>query len=237
MCEQVHPANRDLIMAADGELPARRKLQVAAHLESCWSCRERMDSVETTIAKFVRARNSELSRELDRGAPGGSGSRALFRARLAEVSRNTVARSISPRGVWEAASAAEVSFCVLTAIVAIFELTMSAEGPKPKASLTPGETRPITIAEICRIPAADAITWAPPETRRKVFSEYGIRANSSNFEVDYLIYRQSRRDRIDPQPLAATLVRSLECPCEGQIAVRGSISWSARETGPANRPT
>ena len=186
MSEQVHPADRDLIMAADGELPALRKLQVAAHLESCWSCRERMGSVESAIAEFVRARNRQLNRKLDRLPPGGSGSRALLRARLAKASRTTVARNTSPRGAWELAFATG-AFGVLAAIVAIFESTVSAEGPKPKAALTPGETRPITIAEICRKPDADVIAWVPPETRRKVFSECGIRANSSNFEVDYLI--------------------------------------------------
>jgi len=40
MYERVHPADRDLIMAADGELPSLRKVPVAAHLESRWSCRK-----------------------------------------------------------------------------------------------------------------------------------------------------------------------------------------------------
>jgi hypothetical protein len=185
--EQVHPSDLDLITRVDGELSARRKLQVAAHLASCWYRRERMGSMESTIAEFVRARKSELNRQLDRRAPGGSGSRALLRARLAKASRTIVAKKISPRDVWELAPATRTFFGVLAVIVAIFEATATAEGSKPKAALTSGETRPVTIAEVCRKPDADVISWVPPETRHKVFSEYGIRANSSNFEVDYLI--------------------------------------------------
>jgi hypothetical protein len=187
MYEQVHPSDLDLIKTADGELPARRKLRIAAHLESCWSCRERMGSMESTIAEFVRARNSELNRQLDGQASRESGSRALLEARLAEASRSKLTKSIFPREVWKLAPATSIFFGVLAVIVAIVESTVSAEGPKPHAALTPGETRPITMAEICKRPDADVIAWVPPETRRKVLSEYGIRANSSNFEVDYLI--------------------------------------------------
>lgn len=187
MREQVHPSDLDLITTVDGELPAGRRLQLAAHLESCWSCRERMRSMENTIAEFVRARNRELNRELDRQAPDGSGSRTLLRARLAEASRIRAAKTLSLRQVWELAPLRGVFVAAVVVITAVFESAVTAEGPKPRAALTPGETRPITIAEICRKPDADVIAWVPPETRRKVFSEYGIRANSSNFEVDYLI--------------------------------------------------
>ena len=62
MYERVHPADRDLIMAADGELPSLRKVPVAAHLESRWSCRKRMGSVESAIAEFVRASRALLRR-------------------------------------------------------------------------------------------------------------------------------------------------------------------------------
>jgi hypothetical protein len=185
--ERVHPADRDLIMAADGELPARRKLQVAAHLKSCWPCRERIGSMENAISEFVRARNSKLNRQLERQAEGGSGSRALLRARLAEASRSNVARYISPREVWKLAPSTGIFAGVPGVIVAIFESAASAEGPKPKTFLTPGETLPATFPEICRKPDADVIVSVSSETSRKVFSEYGIRANSSNFEVDYLI--------------------------------------------------
>ena len=175
-----HLSDRDLIMAADGELPPRRKAQARAHLDECWSCRERMATMEATIAEFVRARNWDLSGQ----DPPGSGPRALLRARLAEA-----AASARPRGFWRLAPAAAAFFSVVAAILIVFEATVNAGGPKPKANLTPGETRPITLAQVCRSPEAEVIsTDVPLETRRKVFAAYGIDpAKADQFEVDYLI--------------------------------------------------
>jgi hypothetical protein len=180
----VHLSDQDLIRAADGELPARRKPEVSAHLDACWSCRERMRSMESTIAEFMRARNYELNHQL----PSAPGPRALLRARLAAASRTRVPGPFMPRALWQIAPAAAVFFVVLVAVVIIFEARVNAEGPKPLAALTPGETLPITIAEICRNPQAEVVTVNVPEaTRRKVFSEYGIKGRSDSFEVDYLI--------------------------------------------------
>ena len=115
------------------------------------------------------------------------------------------------RGVDLAAGAgiATVFFSLLLGVIAIiFGTTVNAEGPKPKAGLTPGETRPITIDEICRNPQAEVVTVnIPEETRRKVFSEYGISSRADNFEVDYLITpdlggAQSIRN-LWPQPYSA----------------------------------
>jgi hypothetical protein len=176
----MHLSDQDLIGAADGELPARRKAEVAAHLHACWSCRERMRSIECTISDYVRARN----RELDSRLPDAAGPRALLRARLGETLRM---RPHSAGLVWRLAPAT-VCFSVLIAIVIIFGTTVNAEGPKPKAGLTPGETRPITIDEICRNSQAEvAALNIPEETRRRVFSEYGINGRADSFEVDYLI--------------------------------------------------
>lgn len=179
-----HLSDQDLIMAADGELPPRRKSEVFAHLDACWSCRERLRSTETTIAEFVRARNHELNRQV----PSASGPRALLRARLAEASRIGAPEPSLPLAIRQIAAAAGVLVTVLAAVLIISQATVNAEGPMPKAGLTPGETRPISIDEICRSPQAEVVASdIPEETRRKVFSEYGINAPASNFEVDYLI--------------------------------------------------
>src|SRR6202041_2129515 len=101
---------------------------------------------------------------------------ALLRARLAEVSatKASLTKTTGPRVIWRLAPAGAVFFSVLGVIAVIFGTTVNAEGPKPKAGLTPGETRPITIDEICRNPDAQVISAnIPEETRRKVFSEYG----------------------------------------------------------------
>jgi hypothetical protein len=175
-----HLSDRDLIMALDGELSGRRKAQVGTHLDACWSCRERMSTIETTIAEFVRARNRQLSDP----APAAAGPRALFRARLAESA------SAAPcRRWWRLAPAAAAFLSVAAATLIIFEATVSAEGPKPKARLTPGETRPITLDQVCRSSKAEVVSSGiPPETRRAVFASYGIRpARVDEFEIDYLI--------------------------------------------------
>ncbi len=182
--ENVHLSDRDLIMAADGEMPARRKTEGLAHLDACWSCRERMRSIETGISEFVRARNYELNDRF----PSAAGPRALLRARMAQASL----RRPSPHPVGRLAPAVAVFVCVLAVIAIRFGTTVNAEGPKPKAGLTPGETRPITLDEICRNPQAEVVAVnIPEETRRKVFSEYGINGRPDsievNFEVDYLI--------------------------------------------------
>jgi hypothetical protein len=177
----IHLSDQDLVMAADGELPERRRKEVLAHLDSCWSCRERKQAIESTILDFVRARNLELNDRM----PSPSGPRALLRARLAALQAE---RSAASRSLWRMVPAAAAFLLAVGVVAVIFVTSVSAQGPKPRARLTPGETRPITIAEVCRSPQAEVITANIPEDmRRKVFSAYGIRANWDDFEVDYLI--------------------------------------------------
>jgi Putative zinc-finger len=220
----VHLSDQDLVMAADGELPVQRRKAVLEHLESCPSCRERKQTIESTILEFVRARNLDLNERMT----SPSGPRALLRARLAALQSDPPAAS---RSLWRMVPAA-AAFLLATGVIAvIFVTNVSAEGPKPKARLTPGETRPITITEACRDPQAEVITEDIPEDiRRKVFSAYGIRANWDDFEVDYLITPdlggvQSVRN-IWPQPYAtkwnARTKNKLEqrlhdLVCEGKI--------------------
>ena len=53
--ENLHPSDQELLLAADGELPARRAAQVHAHLAACWDCRARMAEIEVTVTDFARA--------------------------------------------------------------------------------------------------------------------------------------------------------------------------------------
>jgi len=181
--ENSHLSEREMILAADGELPARRKAEVAAHLETCWTCRERMESLQGTITDFVRARN----RVLNAGVPAVAGPRALLRARLTEAGASPAkARPFA----WGRLVGAGMAFAaVIVAVLVTFESTVNAEGPKPKYGITPGETRPISIGEVCRNSEAEVVTHdIPDETRQRVFAEYGIRSPGPNqFEVDYLI--------------------------------------------------
>lgn len=172
------------MLAADGELPKRRLMEVETHLQSCWTCRERMRSFEETVAGFVRARNQELQSQI----PPCAGPRALLRARLARASAENSGRWPRQGMAWRLMTAVSCAF-VLTATAVVFELTVKAEGPRPNARVTPGETRPITVAEVCSRPEAEVVVKnISPETRRKVLETYGIkREGSGEFEVDYLI--------------------------------------------------
>jgi len=169
------------MMAADGELSAGRSAEVAAHLEGCPQCSERRRSMDTVAAEFAIAREQLFERDI----AGAAVPRALLRARLAEMS------STKAKAPWKgllrlmlpAASVAAAGI----AIVIVFGSTLGAKGLKPRASLTPGETRPISIGEVCRTRQAEVVAAVPEEMRRQVFAAYGIRGDQRNFEVDYLI--------------------------------------------------
>jgi hypothetical protein len=175
MNENTHLTEQELVLLVDGELPARRKIEAGAHLESCWSCRERSRALEETIADFVRARNTEL--------PSATGPRALLRARLAEEA------ATSQRFPWPKIMVPAGAFAAVAIAILIFQTTVNAEGPKPKSSFTPGETRPITLQEVCMNSNAEVISRDIPENKQQqVFAEYGIKSpRAGEFEVDYLI--------------------------------------------------
>jgi hypothetical protein len=183
---EYHLSEQDLILASDGELPPRRKAEVAAHLETCWPCRERMQSLEGTITELVRARNRELNSQL----PCADGPRALLRARLAEaaavpVRRNWFAPPVTSWGRMGVAAGAFVA--VFIGIVITFAARVNAEAkPRP---VTTGETRPITLREVCEYEKAEVISPdIPADKQRAVFAMYGIKSpKPGEFEVDYLI--------------------------------------------------
>ena len=181
MHSEQHISDRDLLSAADGELPPRTQSVVDEHLRHCWTCRERMASIETTVTSFVRARNASLGGRL----PSARGPRALLRARMAELSAEPGISNGFPR--LNAALGAFASVAVL--VLVLFQTTVNAEGPMPKSGLTPGESRAVTMAEVCRNPEAQVVARdIPMETRDRVFAAYGIAsANRDQFEVDYLI--------------------------------------------------
>ena len=154
-----------------------------------------MLSLQNTIADFVRARNRELNEQL----PSATGPRALLRARLTEAaaspSRPPAPRFSLPGFLFPTASVGRLAVAgaafvaVVLVILVIFQSTVSAEGPKPRSGLTPGETRPITLEEVCLYSKAEVISRdIPQDMRQKVFAAYGIKSPQANqFEVDYLI--------------------------------------------------
>lgn len=175
-----HLSDHDLILAADGELSARRASQIRSHLDFCWSCRSRAAEFEATIGDFVRERGILLNERI----PSAAGPRALLRARLAEEMSAMPAHG----PLWRLLPVAAALSLVVVAMVIVFGGNVNAEGPKPKTSLTPGETRPVTIGQVCGSAEIQPIGNVSPETQRQVFAAYGMTAAPPNaYEVDYLI--------------------------------------------------
>lgn len=176
-----HLADKTLVQLLDGELSPRAARMANAHLEACWECRTREGELAGAIGELMRSRA---------GCPEKSaGARALFRARLAQL-----AAVPETKFHWTRLPAAAAVFLAVLAVLIISSRTVSAEGPKPKSRLTPGETRPVSLVEICGAPETgqtadqDSDRRIPPETRRVVFHEYGMDpAQASAYEVDYLI--------------------------------------------------
>lgn len=206
--EHSHLTEAELIHAANGELSGRRKSSAARHLETCWHCRERMKTLEATIVDFVRARNTYLNSQL----PDAAGPKALLRARLAEspvppqLPLAAFARWFASGGRIAVAGSA---LAAVLAILLVFQTTVNAEGPRPRTAITPGETRPITLEEVCRYPAAEVVSPdIPASVQSQVFAAYGIKGpQTSQFEVDYLITpdlggAESMRN-LWPQPYSA----------------------------------
>ncbi len=177
--KEAHLSQRDLVLFADGELADRARRQAGAHLDACWSCRERLSALQGAILSFVRERDARLNAELPASAPV-----ALFRARLAE------AAAASEPSRWKQFAMAGLAFAGIVAGILIISVsTVNAEGPKPRLGLTPGETRPITLAQVCADARAEVVTSGiPEETQRRVFAAYGVAVSQRDqFEVDYLI--------------------------------------------------
>ena len=180
---QPHLSDSELIRLADGEMSSSEASGRRRHLTECWACRARAQEIESTIGEFVRYRNQDLS-----SLSPSAGSRAIFRARLSEVAKDPAAASPawSFRRAFPAFAAGGVA---LLAMLITFGGTVNADGPKPRTNLTPGETRPVSLAEVCAAPETDDGARAiPGEVRRLVFASYGMDpAQSGAYEVDYLI--------------------------------------------------
>jgi anti-sigma factor RsiW len=117
----LHPTERDLLMAADGELAPREHDAIRRHLETCWDCRARMAEIEGTITQYVQFRR----REFDAILPPIDGPKAelekLLQAKTMETPVREQVRWIRPlslwrrfpRPVWISATAAVTIFFVL----------------------------------------------------------------------------------------------------------------------------
>jgi len=197
--ENLHLSDQDLLLAADGELEARRIAQVRAHLAACWNCRARMVEIEGTIADFARVHREALDPRL----PPIDGPRALLRAQLAELT------AASDVGLWrrflQFTSPTPVALYVcLSLFVAAVTGTLLvrhsalrvrnsaaitiAYGAIPNPGLTPGATRTVTISDVCSMAHEEVVRDVPTPLRQAIFQKYRIAATRANdYEIDYLI--------------------------------------------------
>jgi hypothetical protein len=184
--ENSHLSDHDLLLAADGELPARRRNEVTAHLQACWSCRTRMAEVEKNIGNFMGGYHALLDGEL----PPGSNSGALLRGRLVQeserLSRN---RFDVVFNRWRNFAAAVCLAALMIYVAgAILWHKRNQELIVPNPSLTPGEATFASKREVCQASFPAGSGEIPEALKQAVFAEYGMRnAPRDAYEVDFLI--------------------------------------------------
>jgi hypothetical protein len=198
----MHLSDQELLLAADGELPARRASQVYAHLAACWDCRARMAEIEGTIADFARAHRQNLDPQL----PPIDGPRVLLRAQLAQLASKPPVSSW--RWMFQSRSPVRAVALVGVALIVLFAAAMvgrifwqhsalrgvdaaliaSEHGLEPDHSLTPGATRRVTVSDVCAMAHEEVVGEVSTVLRQEVFQEYGItNAHADEYEIDYLI--------------------------------------------------
>src|SRR5271163_4426392 len=174
--ENFHLSDEELLLAADGELRARRAAQLRAHLATCWDCRARMAEIEGTIADFARAYRQTLDPKL----PQIDGPRALLRARLADLTAKSSAASWERFFQFRSSTLAAAYICL-----GVFVLLFGAEvfvqhsmpraedsaavllerGTVPDRRLTPGATRAVSIGDVCSMPREEVVRAVPTSLR------------------------------------------------------------------------
>jgi hypothetical protein len=186
-----HLTDRDLVLLLDGELRGGER-EARHHLEACWSCRSRMAEIDGAIADFVHLYHDSLDPQL----PSAAGPRALLRAQLGKEAavRTSGWRDRLFAGRRTSTSASSVTASLVLACLALFAVYAPGVARRagdlsiPKNSLTPGETRNVTIGDVCGGTSEGSARGVPVSLRQQVFREYGIDDRRPNaYEVDYLI--------------------------------------------------
>jgi|ERR1700728_943530 len=196
--EYLHVTDAELLLHADGEMPADSSSRIRVHLESCSECRGRLAKLESTLAEVSAAHRTAWDAEL----PPEAGPRSLLKTRLAELSAQEGRGWLG----WARSVFAGYAGTVALAgagIALLFLLAVRLHGPaersqsisaalghwdEPDLRLTPGAIVPVTQSEVCGAEAAKATPVVPVSMRRKVFEMYGVTPPQPDaYEVDYLI--------------------------------------------------
>jgi len=198
--ENHHLSDEELLLAADGELSARRSEEVNAHLAHCDACCARMGKLQDAAASLTRAYRSDFDPQIS----DAGGAREALEARMAEFASGPVRLRW-----WDRAAhlpgmppLAYVLGIILVAVIGVRFVSheTSLRGSQtlvagadaapllPKPDLTPGATRPVSTNEVCMPGAADQMATIPMPERKAVFHEYGMDgAPARDYEVDHLI--------------------------------------------------
>jgi hypothetical protein len=224
LSDDLHLSDQELLLVADGELSGRLTAQARSHLAACWTCRTRMGEIESTIADFTRLHNHSVH-SLSGSA---AGSRALLKARLAELATESRPRLWSSflRSALAGRIAASASAVVLVAALGILatqryraqypiESALPAPGHLtiPNQTLTPGAIRAVAISEVCTQRHEEATHIIPMSVQRKIFQEYGLPdVQPRDYELDYLVTPELGGSddprNLWPQPHSATVWNS-----------------------------
>jgi putative zinc finger protein len=186
-----HLSDQQVLRKLDGELSASEARQAEAHLAACWTCRARLQELESAVEEFARIHGQ--GQELE-SVPPANGPRALLKARLA-----LLAAEPGPRSGWFAPVprlAGAVALGVMAAGLvlagaALYRYVAPHSGivivSIPDSNLTPGAAVLGSRGAVCSQTNVKNKT-VPVALQRKVFEEYGItRAEPRDYEVDYLI--------------------------------------------------
>jgi len=189
-----HPTDQDLVLATDGELPARCIERLRKHIAGCWECRVRAQELEGVISEIVHLHR----RDLDPLLPPAAGSRALLRAQLNELASSHPSswrQLLAWRRLW--IPIAVSTFVLALASVMVPHRWLPRRQPTmyasfvpvsfPATELTPGVARAKTRGQVCGSNIGKNRDVSPA-LRHKVFELYGMpAADQRAYEVDYLI--------------------------------------------------
>lgn len=191
--EDIHPSDQELLLCADRELSRHRASQIRDHLAACYDCRTRMAELERAIAGFVKA----YHRNWDAQLPPAAAARSRLKHLLAKEQPRradwwSLPLTLNSRRFALSCALLLLIFLGVKAFHSRSQLTESQVPADamvlPDKSLTPGATRPVSVADICSMDHDQVVHPVSEALRQRVFREYGLRNVSfDNYEVDYLI--------------------------------------------------
>ena len=196
--ESNHLTDEQIVRLIDGETPAHQAGAEKQHLAVCQGCQARQLYLQSFLAEMITLLNPALDAPLLDGAPA----RAQLKAQMDHASRPTstgglrrleIALFHQPQGLLYA----ELAIIVLAVCLITWRGVRSVDGLseatlEPNHVLTPGATRPVTLAEICPLNDDDLDPDVEPSKRQTVFEAYGLKSKvrGKDYQVDYLINPQ-----------------------------------------------